>query len=37
MAYAYDCSTKKKIYNGNELLALSQAKTDAIRKQIKPI
>jgi membrane-bound hydrogenase subunit alpha len=37
MAYAYDCSTKKKLYDGNDLLVLSQAKTEAIRKQIKPL
>jgi membrane-bound hydrogenase subunit alpha len=35
MAYAFDTATGKKIYNGNELLALSQSKTEAIKKQIK--
>ena len=35
MAYAYDYATREKIYNGNELLALSQSKTEAIRKQLK--
>ena len=35
MAYAFDVETGKKIYNGNELLALSQSKTEAIKKRIK--
>ncbi|MBS1234041.1 MAG: hycE [Bacteroidetes bacterium] len=35
MAYAFDVETGKKIYNGNELLALSQSKTEAIIKRIK--
>jgi NADH-quinone oxidoreductase subunit D len=35
MAYAFDCATGKKIYNGDELLALSHSKTEAIRKQLK--
>jgi membrane-bound hydrogenase subunit alpha len=34
MAYAFDYATGEKIYNGNELLALSQLKTEAIRKQL---
>jgi len=34
MAYAYDCATGEKIYNGNELIAQSQSKTEAIRKQL---
>ena len=32
MAYAFDYATGEKIYNGNELLALSQSKTEAITK-----
>jgi membrane-bound hydrogenase subunit alpha len=35
MAYAYDSATGVRIYNGNELLALSHAKTEAIRRQLK--
>jgi len=35
MAYAFDNATGEKIYNGNELLALSQSKTEAIKKLIK--
>jgi len=35
MAYAFDSATGEKIYNGDELLALSQSKTEAIRKQLK--
>jgi NADH-quinone oxidoreductase subunit D len=35
MAYAFDYATKEKIYNGDELLALSQSKTEAIRNQLK--
>ena len=35
MAYAFDVETGKKIFNGNELLALSQSKTEAIKKRIK--
>lgn len=35
MAYAFDVATGEKIYNGNELLALSQSKTEAIKKLIK--
>jgi len=35
MAYAFDKATGEKIYNGDELIALSQAKTEAIRKQLK--
>jgi membrane-bound hydrogenase subunit alpha len=35
MAYAFDIATGEKIFNGNELLALSQSKTEAIKKRIK--
>jgi membrane-bound hydrogenase subunit alpha len=35
MAYAFDDATGEKIYNGNELLALSHLKTEAIRKHLK--
>jgi hypothetical protein len=35
MAYAFDYAPKEKIYNGDELLALSQSKTEAIRNQLK--
>jgi membrane-bound hydrogenase subunit alpha len=35
MAYAFDYATGEKIYNGNELLALSQSKTEAIKKLLK--
>lgn len=34
MAYAYDAATGKKLLNGAELVTLSQAKTDEIRKKI---
>ncbi|MBN2761475.1 MAG: nickel-dependent hydrogenase large subunit [Bacteroidales bacterium] len=34
MAFAYDYSTGRKLYNGEELLTFSQSKTDLIRKQI---
>jgi membrane-bound hydrogenase subunit alpha len=34
MAYAYDYTTGEKIYDGNELLAMSQSKTDRIRNQL---
>ncbi|MBN1416276.1 MAG: nickel-dependent hydrogenase large subunit [Bacteroidales bacterium] len=34
MACAYDYVTGRKLYNGDELLAFSQSKTDLIRKQI---
>jgi NADH-quinone oxidoreductase subunit D len=34
MAFAYDIVSKEKLFDGNELLALSKSKTDNIRKQI---
>jgi membrane-bound hydrogenase subunit alpha len=34
MAYAFDHATGEKIYNGIELLALSQSKTEALQKQL---
>ncbi|MBN1158992.1 MAG: nickel-dependent hydrogenase large subunit [Bacteroidales bacterium] len=34
MAYAYDAATGKKLLNGSELVRLSQAKTDEIRKKM---
>ena len=35
MAYAFDAATGEKIYNGKDLITLSQAKTEAIKKLIK--